>query len=337
MGRHKKIKDIKETNDKSSGSSKNTERDTALQNMMRDINKKLGPNAIKFAKDEPIKTRIPFGVEAIDNFTGGAVRGNFVIAYGGDSVGKSTLAYTQIATCQKAGLRCAYFDLEHSMNPKRAESFGVNLGELILIEEITTAEQAMDILINLAKAKVIDYAVIDSIQAMSPKGQQETKKGEVKSVEDDNIALLARKMSQFLTMSKDYVYAANIGVLLIGQIRTGGIGTFVITSTLTGGNALKHYSMLTLFMRKGQGADAPVEKYKEYFEDQKGKVHHITKERAIGHDLVISIEKTKVDNCRPERSQLHLPFYFNTGFFAPKKEEVEKEVTDASSKEETKE
>ena len=303
-----------------------TERDTSLQNIMRDINKKIGPNAIKFAKDELIKDRLLFGIEDIDKFTGGTVRGNFSIVWGGDSVGKSTLAYTQIATNQKLGIKCAYFDLEHSFNPKRAELLGIDLEDLVLIEDITTAEQAMDILINLAKAKVIDYAVIDSIQAMSPKGQQETKQGAAKSVEDDNIALLARKMGQFLVMSKDSVYAANIGVLLIGQVRTGGIGTFVTNSTLSGGHALKHYSMLTIFMRKGQGVDAPIEKYKEYFEDEKGKQHHITKERAVGFDAVFKIEKKKVDNCQPEGSQLHIPFYFDTGFFPPKPVEIESSI-----------
>jgi recombination protein RecA len=300
--------------DSNSKESKLTRNDI-LKNIMRDINKSYGSKAMKFAIDEKPKTRIPFGVNEIDSFTGGGtVRGNFCIIYGAESSGKSTLAYTQIAKSQSEGLTCAYFDLEHSFNPGRAEIFGINLDKLVLVEEIETAEQAMDILIKLCKEKVIDFAVIDSIQAMSPKGEQETKTGKLKSVEEDTIALLARKMSQFLKMSKDHVYKGKVGVLMIGQIRTGGIGSFVTTSTLTGGNALKHYSMMTLFMRRGQKADAPVEKYKHEFKDTEGKDHRITKERIIGFDTVIKVEKHKLDGCQPELSELHLPFYYASGF-----------------------
>ena len=290
-------------------------RNTALHNVMREINKKLGNDAIKLAKDEKIKDRISFGVESIDNFTGnGTVRGNFCIIYGGDSTGKTSLAYSQIATNQKKGLVCAYFDLEHSFDVTRAKNFGIDLNKLVLIEKLSTAEQAMNILIRLCKEKVIDYAVIDSIQAMSPKGQQENKKGAEKSVEDDNIALLARKMSQFLVMSKDTVYVSNVGVLMIGQVRTGGIGSFVTTSALTGGLAQKHYSLMTLFMRKGQKADAPREKYITETVDNDGKTHKRTKERIIGFDCVVKVIKKKIINCQNEGSELHLPFYFETGF-----------------------
>lgn len=306
-----------------------SEREIALKNAMIKINAKISPNAIKFAKDEKIKERCLFGHEAIDKFTGGTVRGNFCIVWGGDSVGKSTLAYIQIAQNQRNGMKCAYFDLEHSFNATRAKSLGIDLDELVLIEDLTNAEQAMNILISLAKDKVIDYAVIDSIQAMSPKGQQETKKGAIKSVEDDNIALLARKMGQFLVMSKDCVYSSNIGVLLIGQVRTGGIGTFATHSTLSGGHAVKHYSLLTIFMRKGKNDEAPTVKYKETIIDEEGKTHKVTKEKNIGFDCVFKIEKKKVDNCACEGSDLHVPFYFDTGFFPPVVvEEVEKEITE---------
>ena len=297
------------------------DRKIALKNIMRDINKNLGDNAIKFAKNEKIKDRISFGVEEIDRFTGGGtVRGNFCIIYGGDGTGKTSLAYTQIATNQKKGLVCACFDLEHSFDSKRAEIFGIDLTKLILIAKINTAEQAMNILIRLCKEKVMDYAVIDSIQAMSPKGQQETKQGADKSVEDDNIALLARKMSQFLVMSKDAVYAANAGILMIGQVRTG-IGPFMSPIVLTGGLAQKHYSLITLLMRRGQKADAPTEKYVEEVEDEEGKIHKKTKERIIGFDCVLKVIKKKIGGCQVEGSQLHLPFYFETGFFQSKKQE----------------
>lgn len=325
----KKDKKIKEVMKKDKA-----DREIALHNVMIEINKKINPNAIKFAKDEKTKERLPFGIEDLDKFTGGTVRGNFCIVWGGDSVGKSTLAYIQIATNQKNKIKCAYFDLEHSFDAQRAKSFGVDLEELVLIEDLKNAEQAMNILIKLAKEKVIDYAVIDSIQAMSPKGQQETKKGKIKSVEDDDIALLARKMGQFLVMSKDHVYSANVGVLLIGQVRTGGIGTFATHSTLSGGHAVKHYSLMTLFMRKGQRADAPSENYKETVTDENGKKHQVTKSRPIGFDCVMKVEKKKVNDCVCEGTEVHLPFYFDGGFFQPIKLEESKEIEEIKKEDE---
>jgi len=306
-----------------------TDRNTKLKNIMQDLNKKFGKGTVKYGKDEPIKERISFGVEHLDKFTGGGlVRGNFAIAWGGESCGKSTLAYYTIADAQKKGLTCAYFDLEHTFNVTRAKKMGIDLDTLVLVEEVNTAEEAMDAMILLCKEKVIDVAIVDSIQAMSPKGEQETKTGGGKSVEDDTMALLARKMGQFLRMSKDYVYQANIAVLLIGQIRTGGIGGFAPRATLTGGNALKHFSMLTLFMRRGQKAEAPVEKYKETWIDEKtGKERYKTQERIIGFDCVLKIEKQKIDGCRPELSELHIPFYAESGF-------IKEEVSDDSARSE---
>jgi len=295
------------------------DRNSLLKNIMKDINKKLGKNAIKYGSDEPTKERMSFGVPALDTFTGGGlVRGNFSIVWGQQGSGKSTLAYFTIAENQNQGLNCAYFDLEHTFNPERAIQCGVDLSKLTLIEGINTAEEAMDIMITLCKQKVTDIVIIDSIQAMSPQGEQETKKGSSKSVEDDTMALLARKMGQFLRMSKDYVYQGQIAVMLIGQIRTGGIGSFIVGPTLTGGNALKHFSMMTLFIRRGAKAEAPVDKVKEtWIDEETGKERYKTVDKIIGFDCVFKVEKQKIGGCSPEGTDIHMPFYHETGFKKP--------------------
>lgn len=330
MGRPKKIETTETTK-----SEVGLKRKEILSNLMRSINKNTRNGAIKFACDEEIKGRVPFGIIELDKFIGGGiVRGNFSIIYGPSSAGKTSLAYHQIAQAQKQGLVCALFDLEHSFSPDRAKTFGVNIDELVLIANVNTAEEAMDILINLSKEQVIDFAVIDSIQALSPKGQQETKTGALKSVEDDTMALLARKMSQFLTMSKDYVYAGKVAVLLIGQVRTGGLGSYVVKATLSGGNAQKHYANLIGFLRRGQNADAPVEKYKEFYKDETGKDRYRTKDRAIGFDTCFKIEKHKMENCQPEGSEIHIPFYYETGFIQPTIKNEEEEKNERGSTEE---
>lgn len=276
--------------------------------IMNEINKRYeDANMIKFAINEPEKQSINCGIEAIDNFLGGlATIGNFTVIYGSEGVGKSTLAFCQIAEAQKQGKLVAYIDLEHTLDKTRLAQYGVKLEDLVLVENCETAEQAMDITITLSKEQVVDLIIIDSIQAMSPKDEQFTGKGDQeKSMESDEMALLARKMGKFLRRTAPFIYKAKVAVLLIGQVRTGGIGSFVTHETLTGGHSVRHWSVLTVFMRKGQGVDAPVEKY---IEDGK------KKERKIGFDCVLKIEKTKKSNSKPELSELHIPFYFDKGF-----------------------
>jgi len=193
----------------------------------------------------------------------------------------------------------------------------VDVDKLVLITGTTNAEEAMDTTIMLAKNKVVDLIVVDSIQALSPKGDQETKTGELKSVEDDTMALLARKMGKFLNMSKDAVYQANVAVLLIGQMRTGGLGGYCPSATLTGGNAKDHYSMLTMFMKSGSKADAPVRKQKVEYVDEEGKTRKKTETEIAGFNCVIRIDKHKLSGCAAQGKEIAIPYYFETGFTTP--------------------
>jgi len=276
-----------------------------LKQVMRETNKNYKGNVIKFAKDEEIKERIGFGVKEVDEFTGGgAVCGNFVIIYGGEGVGKSSLVLHQIANAQKNGKICAYLDLEHTFDKNRATKFGVNLDELVLAEGMESAEEAMDIVIKLAKEQAVDYIALDSIHALSPKQERETKSGKEKSMEEEEMALLARKMGKFLRVVAPFIYKSKIAFVLVGQVRIKGIGSFITKEGLTGGMSVHHWSVLTLHLRKGQKVDAP---YVYITEDGK------RKKQLIGFDCVMKIEKTKVKSA-PELSEIHLPFHFNSGF-----------------------
>ena len=278
-----------------------------LKLVMREINKGMGFDAIRMAKDEPIKPKFPTGIKLIDDFIGqGFLGGNFSVVYGGKGVGKSTLMLQTIANNQKNGQVVAYLDLEHTFDSERAKKFGVDLDNLVMIGALENAEQAMDIVIKLSKEQVCQIIIIDSISAMSPNDEQvKGKAEEVKSMEDSEMALLARQMSKFLRRTASYVYAGQVSVILIGQVRTGGIGTFITKDTCSGGRAKDHWSVMTIYMRVGQGQDAPTKKVKG--EDGK------SKDVKIGHDTVLKIEKTKT-NSQPEGTDLHIPFLFDEGF-----------------------
>jgi recombination protein RecA len=292
-------------------------------NAMKEINKNYGKNKIRFGIDEPAKEAFLWPTDELNNFCKSLVKGNFSVLWGSNSVGKSTLAYQTIATNQKAGVTCCLIDTEHNFDKARAEALGINLKDLILIEEIDTAEEGMDIIIQLCKDKVVDLFIVDSVQAMSPEGEQTTKKGKEKSIADDEMAQIARKLSKFFRVCATPLYKANAHLLLIGQVRKN-LGGFIVLDSLSGGEAQNHWATAIIYMRKGQNADAPSIKVKEEIEDEEGVIHKETKEVKIGHDCVFKINKSKVTGSKPVGSELHVPFWFDSGFIKPKDTKDEK-------------
>jgi RecA/RadA recombinase len=214
-----------------------------------------------------------------------------------------------IGAAQKEGKIVAYVDVERTYDPIWAAKFGVVDSELVH-EVCLTAEAVMDTVIKLCKEKVVDLIVIDSVQGMSPHGEQyEGKADKERSVQDDTMALLARKLSQFFRMATPHIANAKCAVLLIGQARMD-LGSFIKLETLSGGHALMHYSRLILRIRRGQGADAPSEKRPTGEKDKNGKDK--MKDVAVGFDAVIHVNKSQMQGCT-EGDEVHVPFLFLSG------------------------
>lgn len=286
-----------------------------LNKLLNEINRERGAGALKFASQEVTPDRISFGDLELDELTGGGIpHKRFAIIWGAKSAGKSTLCYDVIAEAQKAGKICAYIDMERTFDGVWAAKHGVNLQTLVLGSQYATAESAMDDFILFTKSGAVDLIILDSVQALSPKGEQETKKGKEKSLEDDTMALLARKLSQFFRISSSSVYTGNVAILLIGQARTN-LGGFVAFDSLSGGHALNHWSSMTLHIGRGAKADAPVEKVK---------VEGKTEDKIVGFSCNVKLEKIKIsskigDKTTPEGTVVSLPFYFESGFKKLKK------------------
>jgi RecA/RadA recombinase len=287
-----------------------------LKLLAKEINKTNKSTVLKFASDEKDWERIPTGCEAINKITGGGFpKGHLSVVWGGSGTSKSSLAYTLVAEAQKMGLVCAYIDLECSYDATRAEEFGVNSDELFL-GNFDQAERAMNAMRDMAKEGVVDVIILDSIQSLSSKGDQETKSGKKKSLEDETMALLARKLSKFFPMIIPSIHKNNILMLAIGQTRTD-LGGFIALQKLSGGNALVHNSVLTINLRNGAKADAPKEKQTIF--DPDGKEHK--RAVAIGFDVVAKINKTQTSGTKPEQTEIHYPFYYDGGFIKKDKSE----------------
>lgn len=300
------------------------ERRKLLQETMKEFNKGQKEEILSFGNESEKKEVIPIGIKSIDNFIGGGTkRGTFTVIYGGQSVGKSTLVLQAIAQAQRQGLVCAYIDLEHTFDKERAKSLGVNLDDLVLAENCETAEQALEIIRKLCKAKVIDLAVIDSVQAMSPLNERENK-GKERELASKEIAELARTLSKFFRVVAPDVFRAKASVIMIGQVRIAGIGSFYTHADMTGGEGIKHWAYTRFFMRRGQKSDAPIQKSKEYFLDPESKIRSRTIKEECGFDAVLKLEKTKSSQSKKEGSEVHIPFLYDKGFvdFVEESEEI---------------
>jgi len=240
------------------------------------LNKKFGKEVVSFGYDKEIE-RIAFQNKELNVLTGGGIPvGRFNVIWGPKGSAKTTTALDVVKTAQGMGKIAYWIDLERSFDPKWAQTMGVDLDALLMANSFNTAEEAMDSIINLTKKNLVDLIVIDSIQGLSPKGEQETKKGVDKSLEDDTMALLARKLSQFFRISAAGIAQSECTVLLIGQTRMD-LGGFITLEKLSGGNALEHWSSMTIHFRRGKKADAP---------KKAGEIE--------GFNLVAKVDKSKV-------------------------------------------
>lgn len=175
---------------------------------------------------------------------GGLPRGRVIEIFGPESSGKTTLAIHTIAEAQKQGGLAAIIDAEHAFDRAYAETLGVDVNRL-WISQPDSGEQALDIAEQLINSGAIDVIVIDSVAALTPKGEIEGEMG------DKNMGLHARLMSQALRKLTSSIARTRTCCIFINQLREK-IGVFMGSpETTTGGNALKFYASVRLDIRAG--------------------------------------------------------------------------------------
>jgi len=190
---------------------------------------------------------IPTGLLTLDAAlgVGGLPKGRVVEMYGHESSGKTTLALTVIASCQKLGGTAAFIDAEHALDPKYAKQLGVNL-ENLLLSQPDNGEQALEITDTLTRSGAVDVIVIDSVAALVPKAEIDG------DMDQQSIGLQARLMSKALRKLTGSISKTNCTVIFINQIRAK-ISTGYSqgpSETTTGGNALKFYASIRIEVKK---------------------------------------------------------------------------------------
>ncbi len=174
---------------------------------------------------------------------GGFPQGRIVEIYGPEASGKTTLCLHAIANVQKTGGTAAFVDVEHALDPIRAQKIGVNLDDL-LISQPDYGEQALEIAETLIRSGGVDIVIVDSVAALVPKAEIEGDMG------DAQMGLQARLMSQAMRKLTAAISRTKTLVIFTNQLRMKIGVMFGSPETTTGGNALKFYASQRIDIRK---------------------------------------------------------------------------------------
>ena len=222
-------------------------KDEKLESTLKDIEKMFGKGSVMKLGERPDVSYdiIHSGSLLIDNVLGigGYPKGRIIEIYGPESSGKTTLALSAIAECQKAGGRAAFVDAEHAIDPNYAQKLGVDTDELILSQP-DHGEQALEIVEMLARSEAIDIIVVDSVAALVPQSELD---GEMT---DSNVGAHARLMSKAMRKLAGVLNKSNCTVIFINQLREKVGVIYGNPEVTTGGRALKFYATIRFDIRK---------------------------------------------------------------------------------------
>ena len=224
-------------------------KDEKLESTLKDIEKMFGKGSVMKLGERPNVSYdiIHSGSLLIDNVLGigGYPKGRIIEIYGPESSGKTTLALSAIAECQKAGGRAAFVDAEHAIDPNYAQKLGVDTDELILSQP-DHGEQALEIFEMLARSEAIDIIVVDSVAALVPQSELD---GEMT---DSNVGAHARLMSKAMRKLAGVLNKSNCTVIFINQLREKVGVIYGNPEVTTGGRALKFYATIRIDIRKAE-------------------------------------------------------------------------------------
>ena len=167
--------------------------------------------------------------------TGGFPRGRIVELFGASSTGKTTLALQAIAHAQSDGMTAAWIDAEHAFDPAYAAVLGVAIDRLPVAKP-ESAEQALEIVRQLAASHAVDLVVVDSAAALIPRLELETGLGEAGQ------GLQSRVLASGLRSLAGIVARTGAVVVFLNQLRSRPEDSRGESETTAGGPALKLYA-----------------------------------------------------------------------------------------------
>jgi len=208
-----------------------------------------------------------------------------------------TIAYHQ---AKDPDFTAAFFDAEDALDPAWMERLGIDLGRLVIVQNLDKLEDYLDTYKKIAMTGLVDMMVLDSIGASSPRGELESKGGVDRSVGDDTQGLQARKYGQFFRMVTPAVSKNKIASVFIAQVYTD-INSYGGMMMVKGGNAFAHHTHMRLLARRSR--DKQVTKV--------AMADGVIKDVELGWDMHVRVDKTK--QSATEGHEVTLPFRKGAG------------------------
>jgi len=199
--------------------------------------------------DRPLDVQtISTGSLVLDSILGGGLPvGRLIEIFGPEASGKTSIALTAVANVQRNGGTAAFVDLENALDPKYAKKLGVDI-ENLAVSQPDYAEQALELVQQLAELAVVDVIVVDSIAALVPKLELEG------DMDQGSIGLVARLMSRSLKKLISTANKTKTTIIFINQTRDaiGGYSPAGTPQTTTGGKAMKFYASQRIQVNRRQ-------------------------------------------------------------------------------------
>lgn len=273
--------------------------------MMAEINKAFGEGTMILGSDPILKvTRIPTGILGLDiGLKGGLTRGRHIEIYGGENLGKTTIAYCAAAEAQKLGGTAVMCDLEGTYDPDYAESLGVDIEELGLHRQKKGhGERAFDFVEAVVRKAKPDIMIIDTIAALLPKAEYESQL-DTGTFGTDQARLMSKALRKLTAANESTVF------IWLNQTRqVVGASMFAKQTTTSGGRAMGFYAATRLELVRT-----------ETLKVEKKRVDPATGERkarkvAVGHRALIRITKDKTGSAKPD-AEVPLVYSYKTNRF----------------------
>lgn len=218
-----------------------------LASTLSELQKKYGVMSIGRLGDKPevVVDVISTGSRGLNKAigAGGFPKGRIIELWGLEASGKTLIALSAAAECQRTGGKVAFIDAEHAFNAGFARTLGVDVENLIYSQP-DYGEQALDMVETLLENNVVDYIIVDSVAGLVPQKELEGEMG------DSFMGLQARMMGQAMRKLTGPAAKSNTAVVFINQIREKIGISFGDPRTTTGGNALKYYASLRMEVRR---------------------------------------------------------------------------------------
>ncbi|UOX38423.1 hypothetical protein VpasPP24_83 [Vibrio phage Vpas_PP24] len=224
-----------------------------VNDIMKNINKKMQTKAARFGNEFDPCQRIPTGIFELDYAMGGGIpRGKVSVLFGYESSNKTNVAQliAKSDMLLSAHLdahkkkKWLLVDIENSYDQVWSTRLGIPVDQLIVIRP-DYAEQAIDIIDSFLDADDLEGVILDSVAMVTPEAEVENS---AERVQVGGNALLITKMMRLITrkLIKVQEQGRYPTVICINQIRHKIGVNFGNPETMAGGNALRFQSGLSL-------------------------------------------------------------------------------------------